>query len=69
MKKGLLNTGPRFIFKYLSVIAHGRYIESPGMFRLMAGAGIGAMLSIVSPAMMAVTFLLQITLKSTLSGR
>ena len=39
------------------------------MFRLMAEAGIGAMLIIVSPAMMAVTFLLQVPLKSPLSGR
>jgi len=68
MKKGLLNPGSRFIF-YISVIARGRYIGSPGMFRLMAEAGIGTMLIIVSPAMMAVTFLLQIPLKSPLSGR
>jgi len=68
MRKGLLNPGLRFMF-YISVIARGPYIGSPGKFRLMAGAGIGAMLIIVSPAMMAVTFLLQAPLKSPLSGR
>lgn len=68
MRKGLLNPGPRFMF-YISVIARGRYIVSPGMFRLMAETGIGTMLIMVSPAMMAVTFLHQVPLKSPLSGR
>ena len=68
MKKGLPNTGPRFIF-YISVTARGRYIEPPGMLRLMVDSGIWPMLIIVYPAMMAVTFLLQIPLKTPLCGR
>jgi hypothetical protein len=65
MRKGLLNPGLRFMF-YISVIARGRYIESPGILRLIAEAEIGTMLIMVYPAMMAVTFLLQIPLKINL---